>query len=92
MKAANTPAKCDIRVVDEDSPKVSENRRAKFHNLVMLIMHVSHRGRRDPQPTVDFLSHRANECSEEHCEKLRRLIRFMIGSMDEVACIGATDL
>ena len=31
-------------------------------------------------------------CTEEDCDKLRRLIHYVTGTMDLMACIGATDL
>ena len=56
LTPVSTLAKCDLRDLNEGSPKVSENRRAQFHSLVILTMCVSHRGRRCLQSTVIFLS------------------------------------
>ena len=92
MTPVNTPHKCNLRDANEGSPKVSESRRVKFHSLVMLMMHVSHRGRRDLQPTAALSSQRVSACTEEDYGKLKRLIRHAISSMDEIACIGATNL
>ena len=41
---------------------------------------------------MSFLSQRVNLCAEEDHEKLRRLIRCAISSIDELAHIGTTDL
>ena len=54
LTPSNTLAKFDLRFIDEDSPNVSKNQRAKFHSFVVLIMCVSCRGRIDLQQTVFF--------------------------------------
>ena len=69
-----------------------EERRKKFHNIVMLIVHVAQVGRRDLQLTCSFLSQQVSQSTEEDYSKLRRLIRHTIGSMDEILHLGSTDL
>ena len=92
LKPVNTLARNNLRKIDDGSSKVSEQRQAKFHSIVMLLMHVAIRGRRDIQPTISFLSQRVNACTEEDCDKLKRLIRYIAGTMGIMAHIGATDL
>ena len=92
MTALITPAKCNLRHMNEGLPKVSKSRTAKFHSIIMLIMLVSHRGRRYLKPDVAFLFQRVNVCTDEDYGKLKRLFRHTIGSMDEIPCVGSTDL
>ena len=47
LKPVNTPVRNNLRKIDDGSPKVNEERRAKFHSIVMLLMCVAIRGRRD---------------------------------------------
>ena len=44
------------------------------------------------QLTILFLSQRVNAHTEEDYNKLKRLIRYVVGTMDLIACIGAIDL
>ena len=58
----------------------------------MLLMHAAIQGRKDIQPAISFLSQRANACTDEDCDKLRRLMRHIAGTMGMMTRIGATDL
>ena len=91
LKPVNTPARNNLRKIDDESPKVSEERRARFHSIVMLLICVAIRGRRDMQPAISFLSQRVNACTEEDWDKLKRLIYYIVGTMNLMSCIGAMD-
>ena len=71
---------------------MSEEKRARFYSIVMLLMYIAIRGRKDIQPTISFLSQRVNVCTDEDYHKLRRLMRYIAGIMDMMSYIGATDL
>ena len=58
----------------------------------MLSIHVSHRGRRHIQLAIKFFSGRANYVAEQDCEKLRRVIRCILDSIDELLFLGAIDI
>ena len=47
LTPVTTPAKNNLINVDPNSPKVEEEKRARFHSIVMLLMYVALRGRRD---------------------------------------------
>ena len=55
-------------------------------------MNVSYRGRRDTQLATSFFPGRVNFPTEQECEKLRRVIRHIIDSMDEPLFLGATNM
>ena len=54
LKPAKTPAKLNLFEVDESSPLVNEEVRSKFHRIVMKLMYVSYRGRKDIQLATAF--------------------------------------
>ena len=85
-------ARNHLKNINPKSPPADEDRRKKFHSIVMLIIHVSQIGRRDLQPTVSFLYQRAGVSTEEDCEKLRRLIRHVEEKIDDFLHLGASDL
>ena len=92
LTPVTTPAKNDLMGRDEKSPKVSEERRNIFHSVVMLILYVALRTRRDLHPTSAVLSARVNDTTEEDYKKLRRMIRYIVGTIDEVCYVGADNL
>ena len=55
-------------------------------------MHVALRTRRDIHPTVGVLSGRVNDTTEEDYAKLRRLMKYACGTVEEKCYIGASDL
>ena len=92
LKPANTPARNNLRKINDESSKVNEERRAKFHSIVMLLIHIAIRRKRDMQPAISFLLQRVNACTKEDCNKLKRLIYYVVGTIDMIAFIGAKDL
>ena len=59
-----SPARNDLQHIDLDSTKINESKRKLFHSIVLLLMHVSHRERRDMQLAIPFLSGRVNFSTE----------------------------
>ena len=57
----------------------------------MKLMHVGHRGRKYIQSTTNFLSGRANGCTEQDYGKLRMLIRYVIFTMDLLLFLSFDD-
>ena len=47
LKPVNTLARNNLRKIDDELPKVNKERRAKFHSIVILLICVTIRGRRD---------------------------------------------
>ena len=78
--------------MDPDSPKAKKTRGNFFHSIVMLLMCVSHRGRRDIQLAMTLFSVRLNCVTEQDCKKLRRVIRCILDSIDELLFLGAIDM
>ena len=47
LTPVKSPAMKGLKLIDEDSPRVREENRKKFHILVMLLMCVLQKGKRD---------------------------------------------
>ena len=64
-KKCATPGKHDLFKVDNDSPKLTEERAEKFHNIVAKLLYVSKRARLDIDLAVSFLCTRVAEPTEQ---------------------------
>ena len=71
LSPVTTLAKNNLMNVDPDSPKVTEEKQIKFHSIVMLLMYVALRGRRDLQPSLSVLLTRVQSATEDDYYKLR---------------------
>ena len=60
LKPTITPAKLNLFSIDDDSPLVNKKDRVKFHSIVMKLICVSYRGRKDIQLVTTFLASRVN--------------------------------
>ena len=92
LKPVSTLVRNNLRKIGMNSPRVSEEKRAQFHSIVMLLMCVAIRSRKDIQSAISFLSQRVNACTDKDCNKLRRLIRYIAGMIDIISCIRATSV
>ena len=87
-----TPVRNNLKSFDPKSPPADENKRKPSHIIVVLTMCISQRGRRNLQLDVSFLSKRVKVCAEEDHAKLRRFIRYEKENIEELLCLGASDL
>jgi hypothetical protein len=91
-KSAASPAKRDLFEIDEDSEILGKDRGEIFHSVSAKLLYVSKRGRLDTQLTVAFLCTRVSRSTEQDWVKLKRLLEYIHGSLDEFRVIGADDL
>jgi hypothetical protein len=92
VKSAATPAKRDLFEIDENSPVLTTEKRETFHRVVAKLLYVSKRGRLDIQLTTAFLCTRVSFSTDQDWEKLRRLLMYLRGTLDEFLTLGADDL
>jgi hypothetical protein len=92
VKSAATPAKRDLFDINDDSPALPDKKREIFHSVVAKLLYVSKRGRLDIQLATAFLCTRVSCSSGQDWEKLRRLLMYVRGSLDEFLVLGADDL
>jgi hypothetical protein len=62
------------------------------HSIVAKLLYVSHRGRLDIQLPVAFLCTRVSCSTEQDWTKLKRVLEYLNGTLEDVRIIGADDL
>jgi hypothetical protein len=92
VKLAVTPAKRDLFDINEYSLSLPLKEREIFHRVVAKILYVSKRGRFDIQLATAFFCTRVSCCTVQDWEKLRRLLMYLRGTLDEFLILGADDL
>ena len=92
MKPVTILARNKLRIINRSSPILDNEKRKNFCSIVILLMYIAYRERKDIRPTVSFLSTRVSSPTEEDNEKLRRLIRYIVGSIDKLLYLGASNL
>ena len=81
-KLVTSPAANHIFEVNEDSPKLSEEKREKLHSIVAKLLFVSTRGRPDIHLPISFLTSRVTKADDDDWKKLKRLLQYIKGTMD----------
>ena len=87
-----TPANRNIFSVDENSVPLRKERSDTFHSVVAKLLYISKRGRPDIEVAVAFLCRRVSKSTEEDWLKLKRILGFLKGTIDDVRIIGAENL
>ena len=91
-KAAASPARPDLFYLDHSSPRLSKHKSDLFHSLVMKLMWVSQRCRLDVATTIAFLSTRVLQPTEQDWFKLKRVLEFLNGTVQDKLTLGAESL
>jgi hypothetical protein len=78
--------------IDPGSPKLNETRSEIFHSIVAKQLYVSHRGRPDVQLPIAFLCTRVSKSTEQDWSKLKRVLEFLEGTLDDRITLGADDI
>lgn len=71
------------------SKQLDTRRSDIFHRVTAKLLYVCMRGRPDIQPTVAYLCTRVSKSNERDYAKLRRLLRFIRGTINDRRYIGA---
>ena len=79
---ATSPAAKNLMVVNADAERLDKTRQDKFHSIVQKLLHVSKRARLDIQVAVGFLCTRVQKPDVDDWKKLRRLIKYLNGTLD----------
>jgi len=91
-KTAATPARKNLFDINEESPLLSSPKSDLFHSIVMNILYVAKRARRDIQLAVAFLCTRVSCSTEQDWNKLIHLLQYLNGTLDMPFIIGADNL
>lgn len=89
---AATPAKASLFDVRENSPLLSEERAENFHSVTALLLYVSQRCRLDIQTAVSFLTTRVSKPTEDDWSKLRRVLQYLRGTIDDKLVLGGNSI
>jgi hypothetical protein len=91
-KRVSTPAQRNLFEIDETSKKLSTDKSDLYHHIVAKLLYVSKRCRLDIQLTIGFLCTRVSCSTEQDWAKLKRLLQYLNGSLDDFLTIGADNL
>jgi hypothetical protein len=91
-RSAVTPANKNIFEIDEAAPLLEKERSDCFHRVVAKLLYTSHRGRPDIQLAVAFLCTQVSRSTTQDWEKLKRLLQYLRGTLDDVLILGADSL
>jgi hypothetical protein len=89
---AATPARKDLFMVNDTSGLLTAEDRETFHSVVAKLLYVSKRGRLDIQLAIAFLCTRVSCSTEEDWAKLKRVLEYLNGTLDDILVIGADDI
>jgi hypothetical protein len=91
-KSATSPASKDLFNISAASPFLTKAESVVFHSVVAKLLYVSIRARMDLLLAVSFLATRVSKSTQQDMAKLRRLLEYVYGSLDDVFTVGADDL
>jgi hypothetical protein len=92
VRQAATPAKKNLFDIDEHSESLTSPERDTFHSIVAKLLYVSKRCRLDIQLAVAFLCTRVSCSTEKDWAKLKRVLEYLNGTLDEFLVLGADDM
>ena len=87
-----SPANLGLFKIDDNSPLLNPEKSDKFHSVTEKILWVEKRGRPDIETAISFLCTRVLNPTEQDWKKLRRLLCFFNGTIDDVRVLGADEL
>ena len=94
-KNAATPAKDNLFEVREDrevNPHLPEDKAKCFQSVVPLLLYICKRCRLDIMLPIGFLCTRVKSPTEDDWWKLKRVLCYLRGTIDEKLIIGADDI
>ena len=86
---AVTPAKSYLFSVRDDAEKLDKEKSEIFHTDVAKLLYIMKRTRPDLEPAIAFLSTRVSCSTVDDWNKLKRVLQFIKGTMNDKRIIGA---
>ena len=77
--------------VNHKTKKLDDERKAIFHTITAKGLFLNRRARPDIQPAIAFFTTRIQQSSEDDWKKMRRMIKFLNGTKDDVLTLEADD-
>ena len=87
--SADTPAAENLFCISADSPLLPESERENFHRVVAQLLYAAVRVRPDILLPIIFLSSRVQKATAEDAHKLKRVLRYLHGTLDMGIFLGA---
>jgi hypothetical protein len=78
--------------VREDSTPLSQERAEHFHSIVAKLLYICKRCRLDIQNAVAFLTTRVSKPDEDDWRKLKRVLQYLRGTLDDKLILGCVDI
>jgi hypothetical protein len=91
-KTATLPSKRDLYESSGTSKMLRKTRSKIFHSIIAKLLYVSHWSPLDIQLPIAFLCTKVSCSAEEDWKKLRQILEYLHGTLDNVQVIGADDL
>ena len=86
------PWTAGLYTVNEDSPKLSQEKKELFHTFVAKVLFVSKRSRADINPAIAYLTTRVRDPTEEDWKKLVKMLGFLKRTQDDIPHLKADSL
>jgi histone deacetylase 1/2 len=90
--SAATPAADHLFQTREDGKKLPEEQATAFHRTTAQLLFLSGRARRDIQTAVAFLTTRVKNPDEDDWGKLKRVLRYLNGTIDMGLCLSVENM
>ena len=90
-RTAATPAKKSLFDVDPQSPRLEKKDAEVFHSISAKLLYVALRARVDLLLSVVYLCTRVTKSTKQDQDKLRRVLEYIKGSLDDEYIIGCDD-
>ena len=91
-KKVSTPANRDLFEEDEKTVPLDEDRAVRFRSVVMKLQWVAERGRPDVRLPIAYLTTRMSKSTTQDWRKLRRVLLFLLQTIDDDRVIGIEDI
>ena len=91
-RSAATPAGEELFVIDEQAVRLSPSAGVVFHSVAAKLLYVSIRARMDLLMATSFLTTRVSKSTQQDLAKLKRLLEYISGTLDDEYVVGADDL
>lgn len=89
---SSTPASGSLLEIRDDETLLVQRRADIFHSVVATLIYVGTRARGDLLPTLSFLSGRVSSPTDNDERKLKRLLGYIKGTINEELILGADSL
>ena len=91
-REVTTPAQRELFDVDEKSPLLDKAESIVFHSVCAKLLYVSLCARIDILLPIAFLRTRVSKSTKQDQSKLRRVLEYLKGTLDDEYILGADDM